>query len=162
MKLSLRLISSLVVCICAVTFIIARNQVNAEKAGLRADVARQGEILTESLQETIEPVLQQHSTTQLRRIVDRFDDRQHLAGIAVYDGGNALLAASDKLGRQAQPAPAVVAEAAANNEGTGEFTTVGSTLMYIYALPLHYGNNGTGVLVTFQDASDIGAQSTRV
>ena len=61
MKLSLRLIAALVVSISLVTFFVARNQVRAEKKGLRADLARRGEILTESLQETVEPVLQRGS-----------------------------------------------------------------------------------------------------
>ena len=110
MRLSLRLISCLVFSVCVVTFVVARNQVRAEQSGLRADIARRGEILTESLQETIESALQKPSTSQLRRIVDRFDDRQHLAGVAVYDYIGTLLAASDKLGHRADaPPPAVFA-----------------------------------------------------
>ena len=162
MKLSLRLISSLVFGICVVTFVVAYNQVRDEQRGLRADLARRGEILTESLQETVEPVLQTNSINQLRRIMERFDDRQHLAGVAVYDRNEVLLAASSKLDHQAEVAPQVADQARAADQGTGAFTTVGSALMYVYALPLHYGSNGSGILVTFHNAAYIAAQSAQI
>src|ERR1700722_14550818 len=101
MKLSLRLIASLVVSISLVTFIVARSQVRAEKSGLRTDLARRAEILTESLQETTEPVLVKGAVVQLRRIVERFGDREHLAGVAIYDQQGKLLAGSAKLGSSA-------------------------------------------------------------
>ena len=42
MKLSLRLVFSLVASISLVTFVIARNQVSAEKDSLRLDLERRG------------------------------------------------------------------------------------------------------------------------
>src|SRR5256885_16233277 len=105
MKLSLRLIVSLVFSISLVTFVVARNQVHSEQDSLRSDLARRGEILTESLQETVEPVLQKNSTGQLRRIVDRFGDREHLAGVAIYDPAGKVLAASTKIAHTAEVPP---------------------------------------------------------
>ncbi len=162
MKLSLRLISALVLGICLVTFIVVRNQASSEKSRLRADVARRGEILTESLQETIEPILQTNSLAQLRRIMERFDDRQNLAGLAVYDHKGTLLTASSKLGHLAQAAPHVVADSLASGQGAGDFVKYGKTLMYVYAVPLNYGTNGPGILVSFHDASYIAAQSAQI
>src|SRR5260370_35684946 len=97
MKLSLRLIPILAVAITIVTFSVARNQVRSEKQGLRADLERRAEILAESLQETVEPVLQRGSTTQLRRLVERFGNREHLAGVAIYDADGKATAVRSKL-----------------------------------------------------------------
>ena len=72
MRLSLRLILFLVVGITLVTFVVSRNEVRAEKRGLRADLERRAEILAESLQEIVEPALERGSREQLRRIVERF------------------------------------------------------------------------------------------
>ena len=58
MKLSFRLIPVLAIAITLVTFIVARGQVRSEKRALRADLERRAQILTESLQETVEPLLQ--------------------------------------------------------------------------------------------------------
>ena len=97
MKLSLRLIPVLAIAITLVTFIVARNQVRSEKRGLHADLERRAEILAESLQETVEPVLQSGATSQLRRIVGRFGNREHLVGLAIYGANGKELAMSPKL-----------------------------------------------------------------
>jgi len=97
MKLSLRLIACLVISISLVTFIVARSQVRSEKLALRSDLARSAEILTESLQEAVEPVLLRGPQSQLQRMVDRFGDREHLAGVAIYDSQGKVLAASTRL-----------------------------------------------------------------
>ncbi len=163
MKLSLRLIASLVVGISLITFFVARNQVRAEKKGLRADLARRGEILTESLQETVEPVLQRGSENQLHRIVERFGDREHLAGVAIYDPNGKLLAASDRLGHNADVPPKVFDEARAGDTGAGGFTDFPKLPVYAYAMPLHRAAGGlAGVLVTFHDARYIEAQSVEI
>src|SRR5579864_5685451 len=126
MKLSLRLIACLVVSISLVTFVVARNQVRSEKRGLRVDLARRAEVLTESMQETIEPSLQRGSTIQLQRIVERFGDREHLAGIAIYDQDGKVLAASAKLTHSADIPPNIFTEAKSTDEGTGSFANLNS------------------------------------
>ena len=162
MKLSLRLIASLVVSISLVTFVMARNQVRAEKSGLRTDLARRAEILTESLQETTEPVLVRGAVVQLRRIVERFGDREHLAGVAVYDPQGKLLAGSAKLGGSADVPPKVFDNCKASDIGVGGFATIASSPMYTYALPLHRDTALAGILVTFHDARYIEAQSADI
>ena len=161
MKLSLRLIASLVFSISLLTFLVARNQVRSEKSGLRGDLARRAEVLTESLQETVEPVLQK-GPTQLRRIVERFGDRQHLAGVAIYDPDGKLLAASAKLGHNAGTPPNVFATCKASDTAAGGFIKIGDMAMYAYAVPLHRDANLAGVLVTFHDAGFIEAESSNI
>jgi trehalose-6-phosphate synthase len=162
MKLSLRLILSLVASITLVSFIVVSNQVRTEESGLRTDLARRGQILTESLQETIEPALQRGSPTQLRRIVERFGNRERLAGIAVYDPDGNLLVASASIAQSAAVPPYVFAEAKATDQGAGDFATLDHASMYIYALPLHRDSALSGVLVTFHDSGYIEAQSTQI
>src|SRR5258708_20665145 len=115
MKLSLRLIPILAIAITIVTFIVATNQVRSEKQGLRADLERRAEILAESLQETVEPVLQRGSTTQLRRLVERFGNREHLAGVSIYDADGKATAVSSKLDSYAQNPPAIFPKTEAEN-----------------------------------------------
>ena len=162
MKLSMRLIACLVVSISLVTFVVARTQVRGEKRGLRVELARRAEVLTESLQETVEPGLQRGSTVQLQRIVDRFGDREHLAGIAVYDQSGQVLAASAKLAHSADIPPNIFSEAKSTNEGTGAFANLSGATMYEYASPLHRGADFSGAVVTFHDASYIEAQSSQI
>src|SRR3977135_1137233 len=178
MKLSLRLIQILAVAITIVTFSVARNQVRSEKQGLRADLERRAEILAESLQETVEPVLQKGaprqlrrlvepagetgSRSQLRRLVDRFGNREHLAGVAIYDVDGKVTAVSSKLDSYAETPPAIFTRSEDENRGIGDYEKIGQSTIYIYALPLHRDSQVTGVLVLFHDASYIEAQSMRV
>jgi len=162
MKLSLRLIPILAVAITIVTFIVARNQVRSEKRGLRADLERRSEILAESLQETVEPVVQKGSTSQLRRLVERFGNREHLAGVAIYDANSKVMAVSSKLDTDAETPPAEVAKSVEANRPVGAYEKVGGSTMYVYALPPHRDSQVAGVLVLFHDATFIESQSTRI
>jgi hypothetical protein len=162
MKLSLRLIVSLVVSITLVTFLVARSQVRTEKRGLRTDLVRRAEILTESLQETVEPVVERGSTVQLQRLVERFGDREHLEGVAVYDPDGRVLAVSRSINAAASTPPAEFNQAKTGDRDAGGFETIGSTAVYVEALPLHRGTSIEGVLVTFHNAAYIEAQSTQI
>jgi alpha,alpha-trehalose-phosphate synthase [UDP-forming] len=161
-KLSLRLIAFLVVGITLVTFIVARNQVRSEKRGLRADLERRAEILGESLQEIIEPALERGSRDQLRHIVERFGNRERLAGVAVYDPQGEILAESSSLATRMDPIPVPLAQVTTRDEGVGELVELGGKSMHVYFLPLHQKGSIAGVLAIFHDAGYIEAQSARI
>jgi len=131
MKLSLRLIPILAIAITIVTFIVARNQVRSEKQGLRADLERRAEILAESLQETVEPVVLKGSTSQLRRLVERFGNREHLAGVAIYDADGKVTAVSSKLNTDAETPPKVFTKSKQTDRGAGEYDKIGDSTMYV-------------------------------
>jgi len=162
MKLSLRLILILGVAITLVTFVVARNQVRSEKRGLRSDLERRAETLAESLQETVEPVVQRGAVSQLGPVVERFANREHLAGVAVYDSSGKALAVSSKLPAIVADSPNLFAKCISENHGLGAFETIGQASMYGYALPLQRVSEIAGVLITFYDASYIEAQSTQI
>ena len=163
MRLSLRLILSLVVGISLVTFVIARNEVRAEKRGLRADLVRRAEILAESLQEIVEPALERRSHDELRRIVERYGNRERLAGVVVYDRDGNVLAESSSLASRFTP-PAVPFDQLKTPDGAGvsEFLKLGGAPVNAYYLPLRDGSSMTGVLAIFHDADYIEAQSVRI
>jgi len=161
-RLSLRLILSLVLGITLVTFFISRNEVRSEKRGLRADLERKAQILAESLQEIVEPALDRGSRDQLRRIVERFGDRQSLAGVVVYNPEGHVLAESSGFAAQFTPPRVPLDQLSKNDQGYSEFLTLGDTKMHAYYLPLTEGDTRTGVLAIFHDASYIEAQSDRI
>jgi trehalose-6-phosphate synthase len=162
MKLSFRLIPVLAIAITLVTFVVARNQVRSEKRALRADLERRAQILTESLQETVEPVLQSGATGRLRRIVERFGNREHLVGVAVYAADGTELAMSPKLDRTLSAPPGVFARAKQQDSGVDSYETIGDLAMHLYAVPLHRDSGIAGILILFHDASYIEAQSTQI
>ena len=163
MKLSLRLITCLVVSISAVTFVVAANQVRAQQRELRLDLERRAELLTESLQETVEPVLlQRNPTSQLRRIVERFGGREHLIGVASYEQDQRPIAMSAALPPTTSVPSALFDACMSQGLGVGEYTSLNGRPTYVYALPVHKGGNVSGVLATFHDASYVEAQSAEI
>jgi trehalose 6-phosphate synthase len=162
MKLSFRLIPVLAIAITLVTFIVASNQVRSEKQALRADLERRAQILAESLQETVEPALQSGAMSRLRQIVERFGNREHLVGVAVYAADGKELAMSPKL-RPALKAPPVLFLTSREQDGPAEsYEPIGDLMMYLYAVPLHRDSEIAGILILFHNASYIEAQSTQI
>jgi len=162
-RLSLRLILSLVIGISIVTFVIARNQVRAEKRGLRADLQRRAEVLAESLQEIVEPEIERGSREQIQRLVERFGNRERLAGVMVYDAHGAVLAESSSLAGHMKPPPPPMDSLKANDQGIGEFLNLDDVPVHAYYLPLHNSQGEiVGALATFHNAAYINAESDRI
>jgi trehalose-6-phosphate synthase len=162
MKLSLRLILFLVAAMSVVTFIVSKNEVRWQKRGLRADLERRAEVLSESLQEIVEPALEKGSREQLRHIVERFGNRERLAGVVVYDKKDEVLAQSSNLLNQVSPPPELMDRVIASDKGMGEFLDLGTQPVYVYYIPLHDRTGVSGVLAIFHDASYIEMQSARM
>ena len=162
MKLSLRLILFLVAGMSVITFIVSKNEVRWQKRGLRADLERRAEILAESRQEIVEPALEKGSREQLRHIVERFGNRERLAGVVVYDKKDEVLAQSSNLLNQVNPPPELMDRVIASDKGMGEFLDLGTQPVYVYYIPLHDRTGVSGVLAIFHDASYIEMQSARM
>ena len=162
MKLSLRLILFLAAAVTIVTFVVSKNEVRAEKRGLRTDLVHRAEILSESLQEIVEPALEKGSREQLRRIVERFGNREQLAGVAVYDNHGEVLAESSNLQNRFVPPPVPLAQVISSNTGLSQFINVGPEPMHVYYMPLHDKTSVIGVLAIFHDVGYIETQSARM
>jgi alpha,alpha-trehalose-phosphate synthase [UDP-forming] len=158
--LSVRLIVSLIVGITLVSLAFSYKEVRREKLALRGDLEQRSEVLGESLAGYIEPYMEKQSHRELQRIVDRFANRERLEGMAIYDKAGALLAATaglpDRLGAQ----PPLVTRAIATNQGSGQFSRLGTASVHIYAYPLRQHDEAVGGLVIVHDASYINTQST--
>lgn len=167
MRVSVRLIVSLIAGVTLVTFLFARSEVQAEKRGLRTDLERRAEVLAESLAEVIGPLetggprarLQQR---HLQEIVERFGNRERLAGVAVYDTQGRRLAVSSRLAEQLAQYPAVADQVARQDQVGGSFLQLGPTTMHAFVMPLAGDFGVTGKLAIFHDASYIQAQSLAI
>ncbi|HXR16956.1 MAG TPA: trehalose-6-phosphate synthase [Terriglobales bacterium] len=160
--LSLRLIGSLILGITLVSLLSSYFEVTSEIRGQRRELERRAEVLGESLAENIEPYFEKGSRRELQRIVERFGNRQHLSGIAIYNKQGDPIAITSGLLQQFSHAPAVIAMAEAEDRGVGEFLALRETSVHAYALPLHQNGEVAGGLAIVHDAAYIGAQSRRV
>ena len=76
MRITLRLIVSLVVVVTLVVALSTFIQVRQEKVQLTEELGRRSGILAESLQETVEPLVGKGPSKKLQRIVDKFGNRE--------------------------------------------------------------------------------------
>src|ERR1700733_7872556 len=83
--LSLRLIVALIVGVTLVSLASSWYEVQAEKDALRRDLERKAETFGESLAGNAESFLQGGDRPGLERMVQRFNNRDHVLGIGVYD-----------------------------------------------------------------------------
>ena len=159
---SVRLIVALILGITLVTVSFSYYEVQVEKQGLRRDLERRVEVLGESLAGNVERYLDRGSTRELQRLVDRFGDREHLAGVAVCDPQGAVLAETPRLKQLLKGTPPVVLNAITGNEERSVFLHLGSMSAHVYAAPLHRDGNVDGGLVLVTDANYIRQESQQV
>jgi trehalose 6-phosphate synthase len=160
--LSVRLILSLILAITLVSLLSSYYQVRAERRSLQADLERRAAVLAESLAGNIDPLLEKGSIKRLQGIVERFSNRERLAGVAILDTKLEPIAQSAGLARRMQAQPSAVAQAIAQNQEQSEFVRVSTGRLHVYVLPLHRDTELIGELVIVHDASYIDAQITRV
>jgi trehalose 6-phosphate synthase len=160
--LSLRLIAALIVGVTVVSLFSAYYQVNTERRRSRRDLERRAELLGDSLVANVEPYFERGANHELQRFVQRFGNREHLAGIVVYDQDGQVLAETAGLAQRLKSVPAVVGSAESEDTGAGEFVQIDSQSLHTYALPLHRRGKVAGALAIVNDAGYIEALSRRV
>src|SRR5712675_1744809 len=97
MRTILKIVLPLIASVALVSLFFAAYQVRTEKRLLRNDLSHRAEILGESLQESVEPLLERGQEKSLQRLVDRFGQREHLKGAAVYSNSGSPLAITSGL-----------------------------------------------------------------
>jgi len=159
MRTTLKLVSPLIISVVVVSLLFAAYQVRTDRRILRNDLSRRAEVLAESLQENVEPQFDKKLPDRtLQRLVDRFGQREHLKGVAVYDANGVALAITSGLASLFQIRPTAAAYAAQRNAGYGEFLRINDTPVHVYALPLHHNGQVAGTLALVHDATYIDRQ----
>ena len=163
MRLSFRFVVFYIVLTLALaSLLVSFFQYRSEVRGLRQDLRRRTQILAETLQEAVQPDLEKGLRSRLERIVERFGNRERVAGIAIYDPNRHLIAVTPQLLEHfpntnfVPENPALLTDRASN---PGEFRWIGSQHLYVYALPLTVRELPAGTLVMVYDAGYIDGQS---
>lgn len=171
MRTTLKIILPLIISVAVVSLLFAAYQVRTERRNLRNEVSRRAEILAESLQDNVEPLLERgpRENRNLQRLVARFGQREHLQGVAIYDTDGTAIAITEGLPAIFRTRPDAATHAARRDGGYGEFLRVqtgqgqdaATTPMYIFALALHRDGAPAGTLALFHETSYIDDQVQR-
>jgi trehalose-6-phosphate synthase len=162
-RLVIRLIGSLVLCVLLVSVFSSYYQIQREKRSRRSDLQKRAEVVADSLEQNLEVLLQANATKNLQRYVKRFGDKEHLLGIAVYSRQPPdALAVSPSLAERITAEPPLLAKAIAANRAEEEFTRINGVPTHLYADPLHDEDGSViGGLLVVHDASYINAATWR-
>jgi alpha,alpha-trehalose-phosphate synthase [UDP-forming] len=160
--LSARLIISLIIGVTLVSLCTSYYQVLVLNRGLRKDLERRSEVLGESLAKNVERDLARDTPQALQRTVQQFANREHLAGLAVYNPQGHPIAITANLQPLMASAPEVVSQALKENDGKGAFLKIGSASIHVWAVPLHRGDEAVGVLAIVHDSGYIRGESLRI
>src|SRR5689334_22014872 len=121
MRLTSRLSLSLIFAVAAVSVAFAFYQIRAQSRGMERDLERQSLMLAESLGRTAEPLIANRSYSDLQRLVERFKDRETVAGVAVYDSEGTPLATTPALAAVLDRNPPVILETIQNGWARNAF-----------------------------------------
>ncbi len=161
--LSLRLILALIVGVTLVSLASSWYQVQAEKDALRRDLERKAETFGESLAGNAESFLQGGNRPGLEQMAERFNNRDHVLGIGVYDLTLFPLVVTRDLSTVLPGMPPVLSEAMARNQAQTSYTRLRFKRLYIFAAPLHAVNKSVaGGMVIVYDTGYIRAEIFRV
>ncbi|HXA68461.1 MAG TPA: trehalose-6-phosphate synthase [Bryobacteraceae bacterium] len=161
MRLRLRLIVSLVVAVTIVSVAFALYQVQAEDRSRKNELERRAQVLAESLQETVEPLLAKGAQDSLQRIVERFGNRERLDGIAIYDKQAHPVVMTPNLAARLGPELPAVAKTLMDGHNSSLFFQAGKDSVHVYAVPVHHDGQ-LWALAVFHDASDIHGQDMAI
>jgi trehalose-6-phosphate synthase len=158
MKITVRLIVSLLIAAALVASVFSYLQVDTERNTLIQELNARATILAESLQESIKEYVRANTQTKLKRMVERFGNRPRLVGIAVYDSLGVALANSPSIQSLMQTPSTKVWESIARNEAIGGIESINGKKSHLYAMPLDVDGRVLGSLLLYHDASFIDAR----
>jgi alpha,alpha-trehalose-phosphate synthase [UDP-forming] len=160
--LSARLIISLIIGVTLVSLCTSYYQGMMLRRGMRRDLDRRAEVLGESLASNVERDLERDAPHTLQRTVQQFANREHLAGLAVYDPQGHPIAVTTTLQPLMESAPPVVLDSLKQNHDIKAFLRMGTASIHIYALPLHSGDKLIGSLAIVHDSGYIHGEVLRI
>ena len=160
--LSARLIVSLIVGITLVSLCASYYQVLVVKRGMGEDLEHRAAVLADNISGSVDHELSHEAKEALQHTIERFAEREHLAGVAVYDAHGDLVAVTQNLQAELATAPVVVAQSLKSDQSADAFLHFDKTPVHIYAVPLHHDAELIGSLAIVHDTSYIRSEALRI
>ena len=162
MKYIFTIIGAVVVAVSLVALGFNIRQVDQERATLTTNLEQRASLLADSLKESVEPYYANSSQpsfqTSLQKVVDKFANRERLAGIALYDNKGILLATSSGLPKTIIENTKIVTDAMDSNTSNNDFFDTEGENRYVHVDPLHNEESIVGALMVVQNAGYINAR----
>src|SRR5215813_13255209 len=161
MRTTLKLVSPLIVSVAIVSLLFAGYQVRTQKRILRTELIHRADTLGESLQDSVESLSERGAERNAQRLVDRFGQKEHLRGFAIYDKSGMAVAISPTIANLFKQQPHAVDRAIELGNGYGEFSNIEASDIYVYAAPVNGDGKNFRSIAVIYDASYIASQTSR-
>lgn len=146
------------VIIVIISFIVVAftlSQVQQEDQRLKVGLEQRSLLFAESLKETVQPNFINKSDRELQRLVDKFEDKERLAGMAIYDNKGNTIATSSSLIAEVSQIQKVAEDAMDADKTNAGFIELDNEKIYLLAIPLHDEESIVGALMIAQNAGFI-------
>ena len=158
MKVTLRLIVSLIFVATLVATIFSYYQVQNEEERLTTELTLRASTLAESMEGSVTEPLLSKSPERLNKFIERFIKRNPFIGIAIYDSQGVFVDKSPNVDTSEQEITKYIMESATRNEGISSFERINGIKTHIYTFPLRRDQQLIGALILTHNASYIEAR----
>ena len=167
MKYIFTIIGSVILTVSLVALGFNLQQINEERATLTTNLEQRASLLADSLKESVEPSYVNSSgaslQTSLQKTVNKFANRERLAGIALYDNQGVLLATSSGLPKAIIENTKSISNAMDSNKTKSDFLDADNETRYVFVDPLHNDDGGIlGALMIVQNAGYINTSIAQI
>jgi trehalose-6-phosphate synthase len=159
MRITSRLLFSLIASVAMVSLAFAYVQMRANRRGLQRELERHALVLAESISKSAQALLANQAYPQLQHLVDQYQTREQIAGLAVLSPEGRPVAISSKLAPRLDKNPQPVRQAITDGLTHSGFVSLGDDPMHVIAMPLRQDPEVIGVLAIFHDAAYIDQQT---
>ncbi|MBI4248340.1 MAG: trehalose-6-phosphate synthase, partial [Elusimicrobia bacterium] len=154
MRITVRLIFSLVFAATMVVAVSTYWQIGAEKKRLVEDLQRRSAVMSDTLQDIVAPALAAQDKKRLRKTVEKYENRERLIGIALFGPKEEELALTPALESDLPALRPLVSQAFAEGGPTTKLTRD----RYRYVGLIRPQDSVVGALAMVRDASFIRAR----
>ncbi len=154
MRQILSIVAAVIAAVSVIALVFTLLQANQQQLDLTARIQSRGQILADSLSESITPAFRSYSTSTVQGIVDKFATEERIEGIGVFDSSAAPVSISSNFPPDAEHL-GIIATAMDSNTATGDFITYNGSNLYAVVKPITIEAHVIGALVVVQNAQYI-------
>ncbi len=155
MRITVRLIVSLIVVVVFVSIVSAWFNARHEKLKLYEEVQSRSALLAESFIESARSNLESKNRAGLQKMADKFQYQKQLTGIAIYDPEGKLITRSSSLDSALVASPKVIEEVLKGLDGSGRVNTINNKKMFLFPVSFEVNGGERAKIVLFTDVSYI-------
>jgi trehalose 6-phosphate synthase len=151
MRINFTIIISIFIAVALVVLGFTLAQVYQEKQRLNIELEQRANLLGEALHESISGQLGQERYDRIKMLVNKFNQRQRILGLAIYNVKDSLVGVSSGIGDLMSFSKEPLKESMGSDSCFGRQLKYGSKSIYMHIMPIHEEGRQVGAAVMFLD-----------